>query len=175
MSRDFRITEVSRVGVRMYLAVGHGGAPPTSFAITSITVHRPAGGQQVIVADVNDTGGRAVDLGGSIALAGGPGNTASRPFSAQRIVTLAPGQSGNIPFAPPKGLPNGSSRATITLVSGITTARATATIQLSAIKTAQAGLSDMQRWTWAGLGSLVLLLVIMAQYALRHRRRRVPA
>ena len=103
MSRDFRITEVSRVGVRMYLAVGHGGAPPTSFAITSITVHRPAGGQQVIVADVNNTGGRAVDLGGSIALAGGPGNTASTPFPAQRIVTLAPGQSGNMTFAPPRG------------------------------------------------------------------------
>ena len=60
-------------------------------------------------------------------------------------------------------------------MSGITTARATATIQLSAIKTAQARLSDMQRWTWAGLGTLVLLLVIMAQYALRHRRRQVPA
>ncbi len=29
----FGLTEVSRIGIRIYLAVGKGGAPPTSFAI----------------------------------------------------------------------------------------------------------------------------------------------
>jgi hypothetical protein len=171
-SRDLRLTEVFRVGIRVYLAVGRGGAPPTSFAITSITVRRSTAAQPVIVAHVNNTGGRAVDLSGSIALAGGPGHTFAEPFPAQRIVTLAPGQSGNMTFAPPKDLPYGSWRARVTLVSGITTATATAIIQFSA---AQAGLSGM-RWIWAGLGGLVLLLVVvMARYALRHRRRQVPA
>jgi hypothetical protein len=172
-SHDFRVTEVSRVGIRVYLAVGRGGAPPTRFAITSITVRRPAAGQPVIVAHVNNIGGRAVDLTGSVALTHGPGNTSAEPFSAQRIVTLAPGQSENMTFAPPKALPYGSWRATVTLVSGITTATATAAIQFSAVKAAQAGLSGTQ-WIWAGLGGLVLL-VVMAQYALRRRRRQVPA
>jgi hypothetical protein len=170
--RGIRITEVFRVGIRVYLAVGRGGAPPTRFAITSITVSHPAGGRPIIVAQVSNTGGRAVDLGGRIALAGGPGNTSARPFLAQRIVTLAPGQSGSMTFAPPTGLPYGSWRATVTLVSGITTATATVTIQLSAIA-AQAGLSG-GLWIWAGLGILVLMLV-MAQAARTARRRRAAA
>src|ERR1700761_1875952 len=108
-SRDFGVTEVSRVGIRVYLAVGRGGAPPTSFAITSLTVGHSAGGQPtIVVAHVHNTGGRAVDLSGSIHLTDGPGDTSSGPFRAQRIVTLAPGQSGNMTFAPPKSLPYGS-------------------------------------------------------------------
>jgi hypothetical protein len=175
-SGGFGVTEVSRVGVRVYLAVGRGGAPPTSFAITSMTVGHSAGGQPtIVVAHVHNTGGRAVDLSGSIHLADGPGNTSSGPFRAQRIVTLAPGQSGNITFAPPKSLPYGSWRATVTLVSGITTATATTTIQFSRTVAAQAGLSDMQR-IWLGLGGLVLALVIvMLGYALLRRRRQAPA
>jgi hypothetical protein len=175
-SRDFGVTEVSRVGIRVYLAVGHGGAPPTSFAITSMTVGHSAAGQPImVVAHVHNTGGRAIDLSGSMRLADGPGNTSSGSFSAQRIVTLAPGQSGDMTFAPPKGLPYGSWRATVTLVSGITVATATTTVQFSRIVAAQAGLSDMQR-IWLGLGGLVLVLVIvMLGYALLHRRRQVPA
>jgi hypothetical protein len=175
-SRDSGVTEVFRVGMRVYLAVGRGGAPPTSFAITSMTVRQPSAGQPIMfVAHVRNTGGRAVDLSGSIRLADGPGNTSSGPFPAQRIVTLAPGQSGNITFAPPKELPYGSWRATVTLMSGITTATATTTIQFSPTVSAQAGLPGMQ-WVWLGLGSLAILLVIaMVGYSLLHRRRQLPA
>ena len=95
----FGVTEVSRVGVRLYVAVGRGGAPPTSFDITSITGHRTAAGRPVIVAHVNNTGGRAIDLSGTVRLADGPGDTSSGPFPAQQIVTLAPGQSWNMTFA----------------------------------------------------------------------------
>jgi hypothetical protein len=174
--RDFGVTEVSRVGVRVYLAVGRGGAPPTSFAITSMTVRHLADGQPTCVAaHVHNTGGRAVDLSGTIRLTDGPGDTSSGSFAAQRIITLAPGQSGNMIFAPPKSLPYGSWRATVTLVSGLTVATATTTIRFSRTVAAQAGLSDMQR-IWLGLGGLVLVLVIvMLGYALLHRRRQVPA
>jgi hypothetical protein len=171
----FGVTEISRVGVRLYLAVGAGGVPPTSFDITSITGHWTASGRSVIVAHVNNTGGRAIDLNGSVRLADGPGNTTSGPFSAQRIVTLAPGQSWNMTFAAPRSLPDGSWRATVTLVSGMTTATATATIRLAPAVAAQAGLSAMQ-WIWLSLGGLVLILVVvMGGYALRHRRRQAPA
>ena len=66
-----RINEVTRVGIRIYLGIGKGGAPPTKFAITSITGatrgHRP-----LIVAHVRNTGGRAVDLAGTARLTRGP-------------------------------------------------------------------------------------------------------
>ena len=169
----FGLTEVSRVGVRVYLAVGRGGLPPTSFDISSITGHMSASGQPLIVTRVNNTGGRAIDLNGTARLADGPGDTSSGPFRAQKVVTLAPGQSWNMTFAAPKSLPIGSWRATVTLVSGMTTAQGTATIRFVPIETARAGLSEMQ-WIWLGLGGLVLVLaLVMGWYAWQqHRRRR---
>jgi hypothetical protein len=169
----FAVIEVSRVGIRMYVAVGRGGAPPTSFDITSITGHWSATGQPVIVAHVNNTGGRALDLNGTVRLAGGPGNTSSGPFHAQKIATIAPGQSWNVTFAVPRSLPQGAWKVTVTLVSGLTTARATTTILLTERVAAQAGMSDTRR-IGIGLCSLVLVVVI-GWYALGYRRRRALA
>ena len=171
----FVITEVNRVGIRMYVAVGRGGAPPTSFDITSITGRWWPGGQPIIVAHVNNTGGRALDLNGTVRLAHGPGDTSSGPFPAQQIVTLAPGQSWNVTFAGPKSLPAGSWLATVTLVSGMATATATAMVLLSPNEVTQTALSAMQQ-VWVGLGGLVLVVgAVMGWYARQHRRRRVPA
>jgi hypothetical protein len=168
------VTEVSRVGVRLYVAVGRGGAPPTSFDITSITGHLTDARQPVIVAHVNNTGGRAIDVNGSARLADGPGGTSSGPFPAQRIVTLAPGQSWNITFAAPKSLPDGSWQVTVTLASGLTKATATAPIQLTANVAAQAATSATP-WIWLALGGLVALVVATGWYARQHRRRQAPA
>jgi hypothetical protein len=171
----FGVTEVSRVGVRLYVAVGRGGAPPTSFDITSISGRLTAAGRPVIVAHVNNTGGRAIDLNGSARLTDGPGGTSSGPFPAQRIVTLAPGQSWNMTFAAPKGLPDGSWRATVSLASGLTTATASSTVEVAAIVTAQATRSA-RPWLWLVLGGVVVALVIaLGWYARAHRRRQIPA
>ena len=171
----FVLTEVSRVGVRVYLAVGRGGAPPTSFGITSITASRSASGQPFVIARVRNTGGRAIDLNGTVRLADGPGGSSSGPFRGQKIVTLAPGQSWNVTFFLPKGLPAGSWRATVALVSGMTVVTGTASIRLAAAVTAQSGLSLMQ-WTWIALIGLVLLLALTGGlYVWRHRPRYVPA
>jgi len=168
-AKGFGITEVSRVGVRIYLAVGKGGAPPTGFAITSITAGRSASGQPSLIAHVDNTGGRAVDLDGSARLADGPGNSNAGPFPAQQIITLAPGQTGNMTFTPPKSLPTGSWRVTINLASGITTCTATAAIQFSPIVAAQAGMSGLA-WIGIALGALVLvIIVVMVRYAWQHR------
>jgi hypothetical protein len=169
---EFGVTEVSRVGVRLYVAVGRGGAPRTSFDITSITGHLTDGGRAIIVAHVNNTGGRAIDLNGTARLTDGPGGTSSGPFPAQRIVTLAPGQSWNMTFAAPKSLPDGSWRATIALASGITTATATATVRLTTVTVASAAMSAMQ-WIWLALG-LALALVVATWYARQFRRRQIP-
>ena len=117
------VTEVSRVGIRLYVAVGRGGAPPSSFDITSVSGHLTHAGQPIIVAHVNNTGGRAIDLNGSARLTDGPGGTTSGPLRAQRIITLAPGQSWNLTFAAPKSLPKGSWQVTVALASGLTRPR----------------------------------------------------
>ena len=111
----FAVSEVARVGVRIYLAVTRGGVPPTKYEITSVTGRWLASGQPLVVARVKNTGGRAVDLSGTLRLTDGPGRTRSGPFPAQKIVTLAPGQSWDITFAPPRSLPEGSWRATVSL------------------------------------------------------------
>jgi hypothetical protein len=168
------VTEVSRVGVRLYLAVGSGGFPPTSFDITSVTGHLTDAGRPVILAHVNNTGARAIDLNGTARLTDGPGGTSSGPFSAQRTVTLAPGQSWNVTFPVPKSLPDGSWQVRVNLVSGFTKATATTAIQLTANVAAQAT-SSATPWLWLVLGGLVVLVVGLAWYARQHRRRQAPA
>jgi hypothetical protein len=125
------INEVARVGVRIYLAVGQGGVPPTAFAIMAITGRRTAKGQPLIVADVRNTGGRAVDLAGEARLTAGPGGIAAGPYGEQQVVTLAPGQTGDLTFAPASGIPGGPWTANVRLVSGLTSRTSSATVQFS--------------------------------------------
>jgi hypothetical protein len=169
-ANGFGVNDVARVGIRVYLAVGRGGAPPTNFTITSITAHRSAAGWPSIVAHVDNTGGRAVDLNGTARLTGGPGNSAAGPFRAQQIITLAPGQSGNLTFGPPKNLPNGPWQASITVVSGLTTSTATASIQFAAL-VAHPGLS-LLAWLGIALAALAVIGAVMALILARRATRR---
>jgi hypothetical protein len=166
----FGINEVTRIGIRVYLAVGQGGAPPTVFAITSVTGSRSAKGQPSLVVHMDNTGGRAVDLSGTAGLTGGPGGSSAGPFRSQQVVTLAPGQSGNMTFAPPKSLPDGPWRAKVTLVSGITTSVATGTVQFGAVSAAGIHLSLM---AWGGLvlGGVALLGGLATFLVRRHAQR----
>lgn len=127
----FAIKEIDRVGIRIYLAIGKGGAPPTRFTVSSIAGHRSPKGQPYLSAVVRNTGGRAVDVSGTVRLTHGPGGTSAGPFSVRRVVTLAPGQSQPVTFAPPRSLPSGPWLASIKLVSGMTVVRASATISFS--------------------------------------------
>ena len=170
-ANGFQIKEVDRVGIRIYLAVGQGGTLPTNFAITSITGHLSAKGQPSILADVDNTGGRAVDLGGTARLTAGPGGTSAGPFPAKQIITLAPGQSGTMSFTPPKTLPHGPWQAKVIVVSGLTTSTGTQTIQFGPLVASSAGLPVM---AWAGL-AVVLVLVVAFIMVRRARQRRVPA
>jgi hypothetical protein len=161
------VTEVSRVGIRIYLAVGPGGAPPTTFTITSITAHRTARGWPFIVARVRNTGGRAVDLSGQVRLSQGPGGTIAGPFPEQQVITLAPGQSGNMTFALGRRLPAGPWHVKITLVSGFITHSAQATVQLDA-STTPAGI-HLPTLAW-GAGAM-LVLIILALFLVRRTRQ----
>jgi hypothetical protein len=172
------IAQVARVGIRIYLAVGPGGAPPTRFAITSLTGRRTAAGRPILAARVRNTGGRAIDLSGHALLSAGPGGTAAGPFPEQQIIVLAPGQADNVTFAPGKRLPTGPWHAKVTLVSGFTTATARQTIAFSATARTAAAWFRLPVTIWALvlIASLIAIAVFLVRrygsYPLRARRAR---
>jgi hypothetical protein len=172
-SHAVTINEVARVGVRIYLAVGQGGMPPTSFAITSVSGHRTAKGQPFIVADVRNHGGRAVDLSGVARLTAGPGGIAAGPYEEQQVVTLAPGQAGKVTFVPARRIPNGPWTARVSLVSGLTSRTSSAAIEFSG--------AAISSWTArlpmeiSGAAVLTGLLLLAGLFARRRpRAHRIP-
>jgi hypothetical protein len=168
-ANGFGVNERDRVGIRIYLAVGLGGAPPTVFFIASMTGSRSAKGQPSLVVHVDNTGGRAVDLDGTARLTDGPGNTSAGPFPSQQIITVAPDQSGNMSFALPKSLPSGPWQAKVSLVSGITTSVATGTVRFGALAAAGILLGPMA-WGGIALGIIALSLGLAGILVRRHAR-----
>jgi hypothetical protein len=113
------VTQVNRVGVRIYLSVGPGGEPASDFKINSLTARRGVDGTPVITAQVRNTGGRALDLAGELKLSDGPGGLSGGPFPASLGTTLAVGESAPVSVNLDKQLPNGPWQANLTLKSGI--------------------------------------------------------
>ncbi len=117
--KGVNVVETNRVGVRIYLNVGPGGPSPVNFDITSISGTRSPRGQFMVVAQVNNTGGQAIDAAGTLKLTNGPGGLSAGPYH-EPTVTLAPGQSAPITVVMPNEMPKGSWLATIDETSGIT-------------------------------------------------------
>ena len=113
------ITQISRVGIRLYVSVGPGGPPPANFTIDSLTAARSLDGVPLIIANVHNTGGRALDMSGTVELAGGPGGLNAGPFPVELGVTLAIGAAEPLTIALDKLLPAGPWQVTITLHSGL--------------------------------------------------------
>ena len=91
-----RIVQVNRVGTRIYLSVGPGGSPAPDFTIDSLTAGRSAEGEPTILASVHNTGGRALDMHGSLTLKDGPGGLNAGPFPAELGTILAVGESESV-------------------------------------------------------------------------------
>lgn len=122
------ISEVNRVGIRVYLSVGTGAAPTIDFTINSLTAARNASGVPYVTALVHNTGGRALDLSGALALTKGPGGTSAGPFPAKLGTTLGIGQTEPVTVPLDPNIPSGPWLATITLSSDQVTREAAATI-----------------------------------------------
>src|SRR5207248_1755633 len=106
---------VNRVGIRMYVSVGEGAEPVTDFRIDSLVASRDAQGHPVVSALVTNTGGRAIDLSGSLELSSGPGSLAAGPFAMQLGTTLAPKEHAPATVHLDKSLPDGPWKATVTV------------------------------------------------------------
>lgn len=176
------ITTVNRVGIRIYLSVGAGGGPPTRFAITALQGRRAADGNPVLAATVDNTGGRAIDLSGSLTLSGGPAGLSAGPFPAKLGTTLAPGQSEPVLVPLSSAIPRGPWDAHVTLRSGLTKETATARISFPAA----AGTSSAAIEAGSGSGGSLTLILVLAGVAvimalvlsfvlLRRRRAGKPA
>jgi hypothetical protein len=164
------ITEINRVGVRIYLSVGHGGAPASNFAITALTATRSAHGQPIVRAQVRNTGGRALDITGSLTLTHGPGGLTAGPYKAHTNVTLAPGQSGRVTIALSNQLPVGPWRALLDLTSGVTIRHAGATIRFpgAAVKAKAASSGYV---ILAAILLVIFILALVAAWLIRRNRR----
>jgi hypothetical protein len=127
------ITQVSRVGIRLYLSVGPGGPPASKFTIESLTAERSLDGRPMVVATVHNTGGRALDMSGTLQLSAGPGGLRAGPFAANLGVTLRIGDTEPVTVILDKRLPNGPWAARVTLHSGLTERSKQSTITFPAI------------------------------------------
>ncbi|HET6908477.1 MAG TPA: peptidase [Mycobacteriales bacterium] len=123
-----QIALVSRVGVRMYLSVGAGGPPASDFSIDQLQAERDDSGDPVVQASVDNTGGRALDMTGTLTLDHGPGGLSAGPFPVRLGTTLAPGQREPVTVVLDKALPAGPWHARIELQSDLLRRAAEATI-----------------------------------------------
>jgi hypothetical protein len=155
---------VNRVGIRMYVSVGPGGAPAPDFTITSLRASRSQEGAPVVAATVVNTGGRALDLGGSLTLTDGPGGLNAGPFDATLGVTLAIGSTEEVRIALDPQVPNGPWTATITLQSGLTERSAVAVIQFPTAGSAPPVAADEvpQRGVGTALAFVIAAVVVIA-------------
>lgn len=160
------ITEVSRVGIRLYLSVGPGAPPAADFAIDSLTADRSPDGRPEVLATVHNTGGRALDMSGTLRLRAGPGGLSAGPFPARLGVTLAIGDTEPVTIVLDKRLPSGPWDARVTLHSGLITRSTRATLSFPGSKAASRFPALI-----AALTALLLLGVIAVLLMLRRRRR----
>jgi hypothetical protein len=176
--------QISRVGIRLYLSIGSGNAPASDFRIISMTASRTSHGVPMVHASIRNTGGRALDLTGSLTLTKGPGGLSAGPFPVTLGTTLGIHQTEPISIGLDKQIPDGPWLATLTATSDTTrhSARATltfpsrpgtgATIPASTVQSSRGpGL-----FVWIGIASILLALLTMLWYVARRRRtQRQPA
>lgn len=113
-----------RVGIRVYLEVSSGGAPRSDFTVDSLQAVRRSDGTPAVLAQVHNTGARALDMRGSLSLSDGPGGLSAGPFAAQLGTTLGPGDSAPVVVPLDKAIRGGPWHAVISMQSGLLERRA---------------------------------------------------
>lgn len=169
------VTHISRVGIRLYLSVGSGGAPTTDFDIASLAAVRDASGVPAVQAIVRNSGELALDLTGSLTLSDGPAGLSTGAVEIPVGRTLAVGDTEPVILPLDRRLPDGPWRVKITIKSGVTTrsAEATLTFPSGPGSGPQTAVDDGHGWQ-IGAASAVVLLLLLALVAYRRRARRRP-
>lgn len=166
------IREVNRAGVRIYLSIGPGDAPPTDFTIDTLTTQRTAEGRPILLAQVRNTGGRALDLTGDLRLSDGPRGMGAGSFDVQPGTTLPPGGTGTATVALGDQVPDGPWQARIRLRSGLVERLAKATIRFPPSAGVAAASTEADLLPVAIAAGLVLSVTGLAVVFLGRGRRR---
>jgi hypothetical protein len=170
------VVQITRIGIRIYLSVGPGPEPASSFVVNSLTPRRDKSGSVTVTALSRNTGGRAVDLSGDLRLDHGPNGSVTRHFQVRQAITLRPGEPGSLSFALGKQVAAGRWNATVELHSGRLTRRATGRIDIPdrpsrgtavQLRMATPGIGMA---VVSGAGALVALLLVLFMI----RRARLP-
>ncbi len=156
--------------------MGPGGEPASDFAIDSLTASRNSDGTPVVTAEVRNTGGRALDLTGELALTEGPGGLSGGPFPAELGTTLPVGGAAPVTVVLDDQLPDGPWQAVLTLESGLLERSASAEITFPEAGDAGAAVpvvSEQSSWAplIAGAAAVVLLLVVLFIIWRRRKKR----
>lgn len=177
-SASHPVTLVSRVGIRVYLDVGTGGAPRFDFSIGTITATPGPDGSTTVRAVVDNTGQRAVDVMGTLSLTSADGTIHAGPYRSATALTLLPGASGTAVIAVAQALPPGAWTSDVTLASGTVTHTARGTITIGTASTLIAKRSSELSVLAIGLLVAAAMLVVASSAAVLafwRRRRRAAA
>lgn len=175
------VTKVNRVGIRLYLSVGPGGPPAANFTIDTLTAQQAPDGRPMIRATVHNSGGRALDMSGTLRLAAGPSGLNAGPFPVSLGTTLATGDTAPVTIVLDTKLPDGPWDAEITLRSGLIERSTQATITFPAtgaapaVATRPVAAAGRPGWLYPTIGAgLALLAVAVVLIVLARRRRLRP-
>jgi hypothetical protein len=175
------VNVASRVGVRVYLDVGPGGAPKSDFAVDSLQAVRTPDGKGQVTAAVHNTGKRALDFTGSLSLNDGPGGLSGGPYPARLGTTLAPGDAEPVVVPIDAAVADGPWTADLTLKSGLLVRKVRGVIRFPAAPGAAAPV-DVEQLPVAGdevvhpertlLAVAIPVLAVAGLIAWRRRRSR---
>jgi hypothetical protein len=169
---------VARVGIRLYISVSGDNPPASNFTVDTMTGARNAAGQAVVTALVHNTGGRALDMSGTLTMSTVNGNLTAGPYDAELGTSLAPGQSEPVTIILTDDLVAGPWDASLALRSGIVTGTFDARLTFPAGPGSSApvpAVSASAPPAWlvgvlALVAALLLAAVIVLLIALRRRR-----
>ena len=164
-----QVINASRIGIRVYLAVGTGNGPPAAFTIGALHPGRSGDGAPQVTASVTNTGGRAVDVQGGLALTEGPGGLSVGSVSVDGAVTIRPGETAPVSVTLAPELPAGPWHARLDLKSGLVTAQAEADLTFGDAAAAAEPDGDY-RTVLIAAAVLALLLGCAAAWLVRRRR-----
>lgn len=164
------ITQVSRVGIRLYVSIGPGGTPAADFRIGALSAERLEDGRPRVVAVVHNTGGRALDVHGALRLLDGPGGLRAGPFAADLGTVVGIGDRVPVSIVLHEELPAGPWNARLALRSGLIERRAQRSITFPT--------TDASSRLLPAIAAIVALLLVLGAAAAgigRGRRRRLAA
>jgi hypothetical protein len=168
------VVTASRAGIRMYLSVGPGNGPPSDFTIDELRASRTKAGEPAVTATVTNTGGRALDVSGTLSLTDGPSGLSAGPFTNGTATTIAPGKSSHLVVTLGAELPPGPWQAKLELKSGLVVHDVSAEITFPDAGSIDVAISDSPNAMIVALvivaGIAVLAAAVSATILLRRRK-----